>query len=85
MDDFSKLGEKIKALKNAREILHEEYTETDFHKRKESHPHSTVPPSPEDEGIYKLLNAIHQIDGYIKKFQDEQLKILKEQDQEEEE
>ena len=77
MERISKLSEKIKTLKEARNILHEEYTQSEFHKKKEAHPHETVPPSPEDEDIYKLLNTITQIDNYIKKLQDQQFQILK--------
>jgi hypothetical protein len=78
MEKFSELGEKIKALKKAREILHNEYTQSEFHKKKEANPQDIVPPSPKDEEIYKLLTAIQQLDIYIKKLQDEQYKILKE-------
>lgn len=77
-DSLSNLNEKIKTLKHAKEILNNEYSKTDFHKKKEAHPHSTVPPSPEDEEIFKLLNAIRQIETYIKKFQDEQFELIKE-------
>jgi len=80
MEKFGEIGEKIKILKNARDILQDEYSQTEFHKKKEAHPHQTVPPSPEDEEIYKLLNAIRQLDFYVKKLQDEQFKILKKQD-----
>ena len=80
MEKFGEIGEKIKILKNARDILQDEYSETEFHKKKEAHPHQTVPPSPEDEEIYKLLTAIRQLDFYVKKLQDEQFKILKKQD-----
>lgn len=78
MEKFSELGEKIKSLKKAREILHNEYTQSEFHKKKEANPQDIVPPSPKDEEIYKLLTAIQQLDVYIKKLQDEQYKILKE-------
>ena len=78
MEKFTQISEKIKTLKQAREILQNEYTQTEFHKKKEASPHETVPSSPEDEEIFKLLGAIHQIDFYIKKLQDEQLQILKE-------
>lgn len=78
MEKFSELGEKIKTLKKAREILHNEYTQSDFHKKKEANPQDIVPPSPKDEEIYKLLTAIQQLDIYIKKLQDEQYQILKE-------
>jgi len=80
MQSVSEISEKIKALKNARDILQEEYSQTDFHKRKEASPDDTVPSSPEDEEIFKLLNAIHQLDIYVKKFQDEQFELLKKQD-----
>ncbi|KYK22981.1 hypothetical protein AYK24_08045 [Thermoplasmatales archaeon SG8-52-4] len=78
MEKFSELSEKIKSLKKAREILHNEYTQSEFHKKKEANPQDIVPPSPKDEEIYKLLTAIQQLDIYIKKLQDEQYKILKE-------
>jgi hypothetical protein len=77
MEKFSELGEKIKNLKKAREILHNEYTQSEFHKKKEANPQDIVPPSPKDEEIYKLLTAIQQLDFYIKKLQDEQYHILK--------
>ena len=77
MEEFGKLGDKIKALKDARNILHNEYTQSDFHKKKEANPQDTVPPSPKDEEIYKLLTAIQQLDVYIKKLQDKQYQILK--------
>ena len=77
MTKFAEISGKIKTLKDAREILHSEYTQSDFHKKKEAHPHETVPSSPEDEEIYKLLTAIQQLDSHIKKLQDKQFKILK--------
>lgn len=77
MEKITDLSNKIKTLKNAREILHEEYTKTDFHKKREAQPQESVPPSPEDEQILKLLTAIHQIDVHIKRLQDEQFSILK--------
>ena len=39
-----------------------------------------VPSKPEDEEIYKLLTAIQQLDFYIKKFQDEQFNIIKDEE-----
>lgn len=80
LEDFSELGEKIKSLKNAKNILHEEYTQTDFHKKKEENPDDMIPADPEDKEIYKLLTAIQQIDGFIKKYQDMQFELLKEQE-----
>jgi len=77
MKEFGKLGEKIKVLKDARDILHNEYTQSEFHKKKEANPQDIVPPSPKDEEIYKLLTAIQQLDVHIKKLQDEQYQILK--------
>ena len=77
MKEFGKLGEKIKVLKDARDILHTEYTQSEFHKKKEANPQDIVPPSPKDEEIYKLLTAIQQLDVHIKKLQDEQYQILK--------
>ena len=81
MDKFSKLADKIKNLKSAREILYHEYTLSDFHKKKEKNPHSAVPPSPEDEDIYKLLTAIQQLDKYVKELQDKQFALLKKHDE----
>jgi hypothetical protein len=83
VNKLAEITEKIKTLKQARDVLHDEYTQTEFHKKKQEHPHSTVPPSPEDEEIYKLLTAIQQLDFYVKKLQDEQFKIIKEQEEEE--
>ena len=83
MYEMSRLSEvtgQIKTLKDARDILKEQYTKSEFHKKKEKHPHSAVPPSPEDEEIYKLLNAIQQLERYVKELQDEQFKLLKEQE-----
>lgn len=77
VDSLSELNEKIKTLKQTKEILNIEYSKTDFHKKKEAHPHSTIPASPEDEEIYKLLIAIRQIETYIKKFQDQQFEMIK--------
>jgi len=78
MEKFSELGEKIRTLKDAREILQSEYQKSEFHKKKEAHPQDTVPHSPDDEEIFKLLAVILQLDVYIKKLQDEQFQILKE-------
>ena len=80
MTSIGQISEKIKTLKTAREILHQEYSQSEFHKKKEASPDDAVPSSPEDEEIFKLLNAIHQLDFYVKKFQDEQFALLKEQD-----
>ncbi len=77
MSKITDLNNKIKNLKNAREILYEEYTKTDFHKKREAQPQHSVPPSHEDKEILKLLTAIQQIDIYIKKLQDEQFSTLK--------
>ena len=77
MEDLTEVNKKIKTLKDARDILKNEYSSSDFHKKKEAHPHSTVPPSPKDEEIYKLLTAIQQLEYYVKKLQDEQFALLK--------
>ena len=77
MEDLGELSKKIKSLKTARDILQEEYSQSDFHKRKEANPDDIVPPSPEDEEIFKLLTAIQQLDFYVKKLQDEQFALLK--------
>ena len=82
MEKFTQISQNIKSLKDAREILHNEYEQSEFHKKKEANPQDLVPPSPKDEEIYKLLTAIQQLDVYIKKLQDEQFKILKEKENE---
>lgn len=79
MPELQEITDKIKILKDARNILDEEYKKTEFHKKKEEHPQSTVPSDPEDEEIYKLLTAIRQIEQYIKKYQDEQFVLIKEE------
>ncbi len=81
MKELTEISEKIKTLKVARDILHQEYAQSEFHKKKEEHPHSTVPSSPEDKEIYKLLTAIQQLEVYVKKFQDEQFALLKKHDE----
>jgi len=80
MDRLTEITEQIKVLKNARDILKGKYSETNFHKKKETHPHSPVPPSPEDEEIIKLLTAIQQLDQFVKKLQEEQFELLKKQE-----
>jgi hypothetical protein len=67
-------------LVTARDILQEEYTKSEFHRRKEENPDMTVPSEPEDKEIYKLLTAIQQLEMFIKKFQDIQLNLLKKHD-----
>jgi hypothetical protein len=49
LDDINK---KIKYLKISKDILQLEYSKSDFHKKKEEHPDSSVPAKPEDEDIY---------------------------------
>ena len=78
MTDLIEINEKIKHLKISRDILHIEYSKSEFHRKKEEHPDSTIPSRPEDEEIYKLLTAIQQLDFYIKKFQDVQFNLIKE-------
>ena len=80
MSQLNEVTGQIKTLKDARDILKKQYSKSEFHKKKETHPHSAVPPSPEDEEIYKLLNAIQQLERYIKELQDEQFELLKEQE-----
>lgn len=77
MEKISEITEKIKILKQAREILENEYKQSEFHKKKEANPQDLVPSLPEDKEIYKLLTAIQQLDFYIKKLQDKQFEILK--------
>ena len=78
MTNLIEINEKIKHLKISRDILHIEYSKSEFHRKKEEHPDSTIPSRPEDEEIYKLLTAIQQLDFYIKKFQDVQFNLIKE-------
>ncbi len=74
------VNDKIRILKQAKEILHEEYQKTDFHKKREANPDSTVPSSPDDEEAINLLTAISKIEEYIKKFKDDQFILLKQQE-----
>ena len=80
MTKLAEVNEKIKILKTARDILKEEYSNSEFHKKKEAHPQEIVPSSPKDEEIYKLLTAISQLDHYVKKFQDKQFELLKKEE-----
>jgi hypothetical protein len=80
MSQLTKISDQIKALKQASEILKERYSASDFHKKKEKHPHTATPPSPEDQEVYKLLNAIQQLDKCVKELQDEQFQLLKKQE-----
>ena len=80
MERLNEIYSQIKTLKSARDILKNKYESTDFHKKKEKNPHSAVPPSPEDEDIYKLLTAIQQLEEYLKELQDEQFALLKKQE-----
>jgi len=80
MEKLSEINDKIKALKTARDILKEEYSESDFHKKKEANPQSIVPPVAKDAEIYKLLTAIQQLDQHIKKLQDQQFDLLKKEE-----
>ena len=82
MPELQEITDKIKILKDAKHILNEEYKQTDFHKKKEENPDSTVPAEPEDEEIFKLLTAIRQIEHFIKKYQDEQFVLIKEESSE---
>jgi hypothetical protein len=81
MDRFQELSEQIKILKAAREILKEKYDTSEFHKKKEKYPQTPIPPTPQDGEIYKLLTAIQQLDKYIKELQDEQFKVLRDEEQ----
>lgn len=80
MENLAELNEKIKVLKQAHNTLNEEYKNTDYHKKKEAHPHSTASSSPEDEEVYKLLIAIQQLDHFIKKYQEKQFELLKKEE-----
>jgi len=80
MNKFQEISEQIKCLKTARDFLQKKYDTSEFHKKKEQFPQSAVPPSPEDEEIYKLLTAIQQLDKFIKELQDMQFKVLKQEE-----
>ena len=80
MSRLEEITEQVKALKQARDILKQQYAATDFHKKKERNPQEVVPPSPRDEEIYKLLTAIQQLDHYVKKLQDEQFELMKKEE-----
>ena len=80
MDQFQELSEQIKILKTAREILKKKYDASEFHKKKEKFPQTPIPPTPQDGEIYKLLTAIQQLDKYIKEMQDEQFKVLRDEE-----
>ena len=77
MDRLHEVSEQIKIMKQARDILKQYYTQSDFHKKKESYAQEVIPSSPHDEDIYKLLTAIQQLDSFLKKLQDEQFFLLK--------
>jgi uncharacterized coiled-coil DUF342 family protein len=80
MNKFQEISEQIKCLKTARDYLQKKYDMSEFHKKKEQFPQSAIPPSPEDEEIYKLLTAIQQLDKFIKELQDMQFKVLKQEE-----
>lgn len=80
MNKFHEISEQIKNLISARDFLKEKYEASEFHKKKEEFPQSAVPPTPEDEEIYRLLTAIQQLEKYIRELQDLQLKVLKQQE-----
>ena len=80
MNRFNELTEQIKILKDARDILQKRYEASDFHKKKEKFPQSPAPSSPKDEEVLKLLTAIQQIDKFIKELQEEQFKLLKQEE-----
>jgi hypothetical protein len=81
MYELNEITEKIKSLVAARDILQDEYTKSEFHRKKEENPDTTVPSEPEDKEIYKLLTAIQQLELFIKKFQDIQLDLIKKHDE----
>ena len=81
MENLLEINEKIKTLKSACDFLKQEYTKSKFHKKREAHPNSTIPSSPEDEEILRLLTAIQQLDLHVKKLQDVQFELLKKQAQ----
>lgn len=80
MNTINELSEQIKVLKAARDILKEKYSDSEYHKKRETFPHEAVPPSPEDEDILKLLTAIHQLEKYVKELQRIQFELIKNQE-----
>jgi len=80
MNRLHEVNNQIKTLKEAKDILKSQYEKSDFHKKREKYSQTAVPSSPEDEEIYKLLNAIQQLERYVKELQDEQFELLKEQE-----
>jgi len=80
MSRLNEVTGHIKILKDAKDILKDQYSKSEFHRQKEKNPHSAVPPLPEDEEIYKLLNAIQQLEKFVKELQEEQFELLREQE-----
>jgi hypothetical protein len=78
MNRFEEISDQIKILKAARDILKEKYDGSEFHRKKEKFPQTPIPPTSQDGEIYKLLTAIQQLDKYIKELQEEQFKVLRE-------
>ena len=77
MDTFENITQRIKTLKEARDILKEHYSQSPLHEKKEQNPTEAVPSSPDDEEFYRLLTAIQQVEKYIKYYQDKQFSIIK--------
>ena len=80
MSRLTEVTDQIKTIQHARDILRGYYESTDFHKKKEVNPDTAVPSAPEDEEVYKLLTAIQQLDNYVKRLQDEQFQLLKQEE-----
>ena len=80
MSRLTEIAVQIKTIQQARDILRDYYESTEFHKKKEVNPDTALPSSPEDEEVYKLLTAIQQLDNYVKKLQDEQFQLLKQEE-----
>jgi len=80
MKPLHEINEQIKVLKHARDILRDIYEQSEFHKKRVDHPHEAVPSLPEDEEIYKLLNAIHELEKQVKQLQDVQFELLKKEE-----
>jgi hypothetical protein len=80
MNRFEEISDQIKTLKTARDFLKEKYDRSEFHQMKEKNPQTPTPPTAKDGEIYKLLTAIQQLEKYIKELQDEQFKVLQEEE-----
>jgi len=80
MSELSEISQNIETLQKAQAVLQSYYQKTEFHKQREHQADTAVPPSPDDEDVFKLLTAIQQIEKYVKKLQDEQFQLLQQEE-----